>query len=97
MPTYAEQGFPELTTEEWFGFYAPARTPANVVQVVLGGGFAPATAGNPRPYGMPPYATALSDADLAAVLTMIRASWGNNGRPITTIDVQRYRTGSTGG
>lgn len=31
VPTYAEQGFPELTTEEWFGFYAPARTPASVV------------------------------------------------------------------
>ncbi len=31
VPTYAEQGFGELTTEEWFGFYAPARTPANVV------------------------------------------------------------------
>jgi tripartite-type tricarboxylate transporter receptor subunit TctC len=31
VPTYAEQGFPELTTEEWFGVYAPARTPANVV------------------------------------------------------------------
>jgi tripartite-type tricarboxylate transporter receptor subunit TctC len=31
VPTYAEQGFPELTTEEWFGFYAPARTPQNVV------------------------------------------------------------------
>ncbi|MBE7368830.1 Bug family tripartite tricarboxylate transporter substrate binding protein [Ramlibacter pallidus] len=31
VPTYAEQGFPELTTEEWFGFYAPAGTPANVI------------------------------------------------------------------
>ncbi|MBT9550406.1 MAG: twin-arginine translocation pathway signal protein [Hydrogenophaga sp.] len=31
VPTFAEQGFPELTTEEWFGFYAPARTPAVVV------------------------------------------------------------------
>lgn len=31
VPTYAEQGFPELTTEEWFGFYAPARTPAAVL------------------------------------------------------------------
>ena len=31
VPTYAEQGFPDLTTEEWFGFYAPARTPAGVV------------------------------------------------------------------
>ena len=31
VATYAEQGFADLTTEEWFGFYAPARTPANVV------------------------------------------------------------------
>jgi tripartite-type tricarboxylate transporter receptor subunit TctC len=31
VPTLAEQGFPELTTEEWFGFYAPARTPASVI------------------------------------------------------------------
>src|SRR5262249_46457715 len=31
VAAYAEQGFPELTTEEWFGFYAPARTPANVI------------------------------------------------------------------
>ncbi len=27
VPTFAEQGFPELTTEEWFGFFAPAKTP----------------------------------------------------------------------
>ncbi len=31
VATFAEQGFPELTVEEWFGFYAPAKTPANVV------------------------------------------------------------------
>jgi tripartite-type tricarboxylate transporter receptor subunit TctC len=31
VPTFAEQGLPELTVEEWFGFYAPARTPAAVV------------------------------------------------------------------
>ncbi|MCG2595181.1 Bug family tripartite tricarboxylate transporter substrate binding protein [Ramlibacter sp. XY19] len=31
VPTYAEQGYPELTTEEWFGFYAPAGTPASVI------------------------------------------------------------------
>jgi tripartite-type tricarboxylate transporter receptor subunit TctC len=31
VPTFAEQGFGELTTEEWFGFYAPARTPASVI------------------------------------------------------------------
>ena len=31
VPTFAEQGFPELTVEEWFGFYAPARTPAAII------------------------------------------------------------------
>ncbi len=31
VATFAEQGFPELTVEEWFGFVAPARTPASVV------------------------------------------------------------------
>ena len=31
IPTFAEQGLPELTAEEWFGFYAPARTPPAVL------------------------------------------------------------------
>ncbi len=31
VPTFAEQGFAELTTEEWFGFVAPAGTPAAIV------------------------------------------------------------------
>lgn len=31
VPTFAEAGFPELTTEEWFSFYAPAKTPAKVL------------------------------------------------------------------
>ncbi len=31
VPTFAEQGFAELTTEEWFGFYAPAKTPDNII------------------------------------------------------------------
>ena len=31
VPTFIEQGFPDLIVEEWFGFFAPARTPASVV------------------------------------------------------------------
>jgi tripartite-type tricarboxylate transporter receptor subunit TctC len=31
VPTYAEAGFPDLTTEEWFGFVMPAKTPAAIV------------------------------------------------------------------
>jgi tripartite-type tricarboxylate transporter receptor subunit TctC len=31
VATFAEQGFPELTVDEWFSIFAPARTPAHVV------------------------------------------------------------------
>lgn len=31
VPTFAEQGFADLTVEDWFGFYAPAKTPAHIV------------------------------------------------------------------
>jgi mono/diheme cytochrome c family protein len=67
---------------------------ANLVQVVLGGGFPPATAGNPRPFGMPPFATVLSDADIAAVITHIRTSWGNRGTALGEFTVAQQRGGS---
>jgi len=31
LPTFAEQGFPTLTADEWFGTFLPARTPAPLV------------------------------------------------------------------
>jgi tripartite-type tricarboxylate transporter receptor subunit TctC len=31
VASFAEQGYPELSVEIWFGFYAPAKTPSNVV------------------------------------------------------------------
>ena len=31
IPTFIESGFPDLVVEEWFGFYTPAKTPANIV------------------------------------------------------------------
>lgn len=65
---------------------------ANLVQTVLNGGFAPATAGNPRPFGMPPYVLELSDQDIAAVLTHVRSAWGNRAPAVTELDVNRLRT-----
>jgi mono/diheme cytochrome c family protein len=67
---------------------------ANLVQVVLGGSFAPATAGNPRPFGMPPYATVLSDADVAAVISHIRTSWGNQAGAVSEFAVSQQRGGA---
>jgi mono/diheme cytochrome c family protein len=65
--------------------------PVNAIRIVLNGGFAPATGGNPRPYGMPPFSQALSDAEVAAVVSYVRASWGNAARMVTPAEVNNYR------
>ena len=57
--------------------------PANLIQIVRRGGFLPSTAGNPRPFGMPPFGQVLDDNDIAAVLTYVRGSWGNDGAAIS--------------
>ncbi|MCT9810993.1 Bug family tripartite tricarboxylate transporter substrate binding protein [Acidovorax sp. Be4] len=31
VPTFTELGYPDVTSEEWFGFYASARTPATTI------------------------------------------------------------------
>ena len=65
----------------------------NLMQMVLHGGFAPATAGNPRPFGMPPFVLTLSDQDIAALLTYIRGAWGNRGAEVTPLEVHAGRAG----
>ena len=64
---------------------------ANLVQMVLNGGFAPATAGNPRPFGMPPFVLVLNDGEVADVITHIRTSWGNQASNLTAMEVNRIR------
>ena len=65
--------------------------PANLVHMVLRGGFAPTTPDHPRPYGMPPFATVLSDEQVGQVLSYLRASWGHRAPPVSTLEVSRYR------
>jgi mono/diheme cytochrome c family protein len=64
----------------------------NPIRMVLNGGFPPGTAGNPRPYGMPPFAQSLSDDEVAAVVTYIRVAWGNQGTPVSARDANELRT-----
>jgi mono/diheme cytochrome c family protein len=70
---------------------ATEQLPASAIKAVLQGGYAPVTAGNPRPYGMPPFFNTLRDDDIAAVLTYVRTSWGNAGTPVSAFDVERFR------
>ncbi|WP_332813257.1 c-type cytochrome [Ramlibacter sp.] len=64
---------------------------ANLVRVILSGGFPPTTAGHPRPFGMQPFGLSLSDAEVAAVASYVRSSWGNAAPAVMPLDVQRVR------
>lgn len=66
-------------------------SPVNTLQSILSGGFAPATAGHPQPYGMPPYRTILTSEEVAAAASFIRQSWGNQGGAVSLLDVQRVK------
>jgi mono/diheme cytochrome c family protein len=65
--------------------------PVNAIRIVLNGGFPPATGGNPRPFGMPPHSPQLDDAEVAAVVTYVRNSWGNAAPAVTAPEVNRWR------
>ncbi|HEY0975418.1 MAG TPA: cytochrome c [Solimonas sp.] len=65
----------------------------NPIRVLLYGGYPPGTAGNPRPYGMPPFGHTLSDQEIADVLTYTRNAWGNEARAVSAADVARHRAG----
>lgn len=69
---------------------APIAT--NVIRMVLHGGYAPSTEGNPRPYGMPPYGQSMTDEEVATVITYIRNSWGNESSAISPLEVNQYRS-----
>lgn len=64
----------------------------NPIRMVLNGGYPPGTAGNPMPYGMPPFAQSLSDEEIAAVVTYIRTAWGNRGTAVTARDANALRS-----
>jgi mono/diheme cytochrome c family protein len=64
----------------------------NPIRMVLNGGFPPGTAGNPMPFGMPPFAQSLSDDEVAAVVTYIRVAWGNHGTAVSAVDANALRS-----
>src|SRR5581483_5099200 len=63
----------------------------NPIRMVLFGGYSPGTAGDPRPFGMPPYSLTLSDEQIAEILIYVRRSWGNSARPIRGEEVSVNR------
>lgn len=66
-------------------------TGVNTMRSVLLGGFTVTTQSNSEPYSMPPFADALDNAQIAAVINYIRQSWGNNATAITPDAVRAMR------
>jgi len=64
--------------------------PTTLIHVTLTGGKTAETAAHPRVYTMPAFAR-LSDQEVAEILSFLRASWGNNAKPLTSADVAKIR------
>jgi len=79
---------PPLAGSEWVdtkGFQRLAQIPLAGVNGPL------AVKGQTWNLSMPAMGAAMSDADLASVLTYIRNAWGNHGAPVTAADVKALR------
>jgi mono/diheme cytochrome c family protein len=66
-------------------------SPTNLLHVLMDGGFPPTTAGNPRPFGMPPFGPDLNDSDMAALASYVRNAWGNAAPGVEPVDVAKMR------
>ena len=66
--------------------------PVNAIRAVLLGGFEPTTVANPRPYSMPPFAPHLDDREVAAVVSYLRASFGNQADAVSPRTGAKYRS-----
>jgi mono/diheme cytochrome c family protein len=65
----------------------------NPIRMLLFGGYPPGTDGNPRPFGMPPFSPTLNDQQIADVLSYTRGAWGNDARPVSSVEVIRNHAG----
>ena len=79
--------YPPLAGSEWV-----TGDEAKVVRILLHGVTGPIeVAGETFNSMMPPWGATLKDADIAAVLTYARSTWGNKGAPITAAKVASIR------
>ncbi|MFD1559176.1 c-type cytochrome [Paraburkholderia silviterrae] len=65
--------------------------PTSLIHIVLKGGQMPWTKAAPTHYGMPGFATRLTDRDIADVLTFVRSSWGNRAPAVSADEVAKVR------
>ncbi|MGF6267106.1 mono/diheme cytochrome c family protein [Paraburkholderia youngii] len=67
------------------------KDPLSLINVTLNGAEPLVIDGQPAPYPMPAQRGALSDIDIADVLTFVRNSWGNHSPAVSPSDVENVR------
>jgi cbb3-type cytochrome c oxidase subunit III len=83
-----EGTYPPLAGSEWVN-----GDEGKLVRIVLNGLTGPVeVAGETYAGAMPPWGGVLKDADVAAVATYLRSSWGNKAAPITEATVASIRS-----
>jgi mono/diheme cytochrome c family protein len=84
--------FPPLAGSEWVN--GDAKTVARILLLGVNGKIA--VKGSPISGTMPAFGTTLSDAEIAAVASHVRASFGNNSAPLTAdlVKAERAKLGS---
>ena len=65
--------------------------PTTVIRFILSGAQTVATDAKPTPFAMPSFGWKLNDAEVAAVATYVRNSWGNVAPAVKASDVGRLR------
>jgi mono/diheme cytochrome c family protein len=70
--------------------------PSSLIGVILEGARVPSTAAAPSGLAMPGFGWRYNDADIAALATFTRSSWGNSAPPVTATKVAEIR-GQLGG
>jgi mono/diheme cytochrome c family protein len=65
--------------------------PSSLIAVILHGARTPSTARAPSGLAMPDFHWRYDDADIAELATFIRANWGNQGLPVSAVQVAKIR------
>jgi mono/diheme cytochrome c family protein len=89
------EGKPPLAGSDWVNEEGPNR----IIRLILNGLQGPITVSGQQfnqGVAMPPWRDLLSDADVAAVATHIRSTWGNKAPPVKPEQVKEIRDSTAG-
>jgi nitrite reductase (NO-forming) len=70
--------------------------PTEQIETILNGAHGRSIGGTTYPSAMPPFGSALGDADIADIANHERTSWGNQGKPVTADQVKAVRAKGPG-